>query len=215
MTHKEQVHYSTELTRRCFLKSICLCTAGIAMSDVLWPCCGMADVILPKDFAVEIQRRGLAFNVKVFREFEVGRVIPNPHFEYSLALRHRRLPFEARYATRYLSSALGIIDEALLGAYVSSSIMNMARKETSGPVMSELKAFDSNAVQTEFGADWGVTSVITPEPTFSKYDSGSVNVIYLKKKRALGYSIYLFPAEPSDEIVQIIDEIFHAMQFTK
>jgi hypothetical protein len=215
MIHEEPVYHSLGLARRGVLKSICLCTLGMAISDVFWLRCASAAVTLPKDFAGEIERAGLVFNTNVFREFEVARLLSNRHFEYSLALRHQRLPFEARYATRYLPPAKGIRQDALLEAYVSSSIMNMARKGSSGPVMEGPRAFDSNAVRNEFGADWGVTSMIATEPTFSKYDSGLVNVIYLQKKEALGYSIYLFNGKPSDEIMQVIDKIFHAMQFRR
>jgi hypothetical protein len=215
MTYKEPVYFSLELTRRRVLKSTCLCAIGMVLSDVFWPCRVKAAVTLPKDFASEIERGGLVFNVNVFREFNAARMIPNPHFEYSFALRHKRLPFEARYTTRYLSAPKGINQDAMLEAYVSSSIMNMARKESSGPVMEGPRPFNSNAVRNEFGADWGVTSMIVPEPTFSKYNSGLVNVIYLKEKDVLGYSIYLFNTPSSDEIMGIIKEIFHAMRFRK
>ncbi|MFC1536776.1 hypothetical protein ACFL48_03045 [Pseudomonadota bacterium] len=215
MANVNRVYSSLRLRRQYVLKSIFLCFLGLAMSGVFWPYRAAAEITLSKDFANEIESAGLVFNLDVLRKFKVTRVLPNKHFKYRLALKHQRIPFEVRYAIRHLNPVKGIRTEFLLEPYVSASIMNMARMEDSDPVMTGPTAFAVDDVRAEFGADWGITSMIGTRATFSKYSTGMVSVIYLQEKGVLAYSIYLFNGKASDETMQIIREIFYAMQFRR
>lgn len=162
-----------------------------------------------KQFAQELSQAGLVFDVAVFRDFTLARVLPNPDFDYSFAVRHRTLPLEIRFSTR--NPHIKVNDGG--DAYVDASIMNMARKESSGPAMVGPKPFDKHAVREGFNADWGATSRISPAPTFAKYENGLVTVIYQEKRQSLGYMIYLYNGDLSGDMEKAVGQVFYAMRF--
>lgn len=186
---------------------------AVYFSGLLWGWASAADIQPTNQFAQELSQRGLVFDASVFSNFTVVRVLPNPQFDYSFAVRHRTLPLEVRFATRGLSTSGKIGPDSLRGQFVEASIMNMARKETSGPVMVEPKPFPQDAVKKEFNADWGATAMIAPDPTFAKYQSGLVSVIYQSKSGSLGYMIYLYNGDWSPDIERAVGGVFYAIHF--
>jgi hypothetical protein len=162
---------------------------------------------LPTAFKKELDRAGMLFDLSLFADFRPVRVLPNPDHSYAFAVAHKRLPFEARYTTRILPGG----DIYMLEAFVMTSLLNMAKKvRVGGAEVVKPIQFDSTAVKEEFGADWGVTAAFAPSPSFSKYASGSANVIFRAKTQGIGYMIYLFDGE---EQYSAVDSIFHAMRF--
>jgi hypothetical protein len=107
--------------------------SAILIFGLLWTATAVAQVQPTNEFALELNRRGLAFDAVVFRDFTVVRVLPNPHFNYSIAVRHRTLPFEVRFATRELTPAGQLKEDSLREGLATTSIMNMSRKDGLAP----------------------------------------------------------------------------------
>jgi hypothetical protein len=200
------------------LKGVLACAAGMAFPPGVRPgYAGDGQVIIPPEFADELRRGQLVFNVDALKGFVTARVLQNPHFHYSFAVRHSTVPFEARYATRQVTVHAKLGVEESLHQWVWISVANMSRKTKEGPVMSEPEFFHRTAVREEFGADLGTHSIFEPVPTFAKYTRGLVNTIYLAKRQTLGYCIFLYNQVPdkgiSAEADNAMSQIFHAMRF--
>lgn len=215
------------MVQSCRIRLITLLICGIALSWLL--ASRATGVELTKKFAAELTESELVFDPTVFGEFAVARVLPNPHFDYEFALKHRNLPFEVRFATRHLPAdtvihprpqspskqrnSINVHVPTDVEIYVITSIMNMVPKGDKGLVMADPEPFDTDAVKAEFNADWGATSRIVPDPTFAKYESGLVNVIYRDKNKVLGYFIFLYNGEMSGQMQSTLEKVFYAMRF--
>lgn len=206
MTKADIVINVLHLATGYIIKLARLLTLAVIFTCSLWSVRDIAGINIPEDFKKELERSHLLFDTNMFENFSIARIIANRHFEYSFAVSHKKLPLEARFSTREISPVPGMMQKNLVEKFVMASISNMARIEVG------YEEFDSSAVKSEFGADWGVTSLILPRSTFSKYKLGKISVIYSDKYKKLGYLIFLFN-DPTDDVICAIEEIFYAMRF--
>jgi hypothetical protein len=195
-------------SRNTHVAAVSVCAVLIALQPYVRT--AQTDLQPTKEFAQELKQSGLAFDASVFAGFTAVRVLPNPHFTYSFAVRHVTLPFEVRFATRELGPSGQVKPDLLPFAW--ASIANMARQERSEPVMVFPEEFDPGSVREEFNADWGVTSRFAPKPTFAKYDNGLAVVIYRAATDSFGYMIFLFDGDAA-LIKQTLLRVFHAIRF--
>jgi hypothetical protein len=169
-----------------------------------------------EELATELAQSEMAFDPALLGEFSVVPVERNLQFKHHFALRHNKLPIELRYAIHRLPANMA---SNALRTYAYTCVVNMATKGADkhqmGAGIVYTRNFPPAAAKAEINADWGLTSVFDPDPTFAKYDYGQVVIIARDSSKVLGFWIYLTNAETSntDEFRQLIGRTFPALRF--
>jgi hypothetical protein len=149
-------------------------------------------------------------------------VIPNGQMHYEYALKHPDKNFEVRYAVMPLDS-LFIQSEAIKNDKNSTVVSMVSRNRLyealfsatmaniSGGQQPNIQAFPTAAVNHDFNAGWGASSVCEVSGDFGKGYKYCMAVAIHKDNLADAYYFYL--ADNKDDIRNLMDPIFYAMKF--
>jgi len=195
-----------------------------------------AAVSVPSGFRKTLEHARMALDTSTLQDFDPARVLPNPDFEYDLAVKHAGSKFEIRYAVQDLGPIQKEMDKKSQEAeadgdpqtvavpfgdsyttFAETAVMNMSLKTPQGPVMSPPNEFNPDSVRNEFGADWGFNCWFQPSPTFANYTDGIAVAIYRDDVRTLAFMVYLYQAKEqggmADDDHALLERTFYALRF--
>lgn len=163
------------------------------------------------EFKSLIEKCDLTFN-KPTNCSEV-KTIKNPDQYYSYALKHNVFDLEIRYCIRPYDSLKAQLFEKMpqiVKSMFITTVMNMTHGKKSG-----FNEFPEQAVQKEFGADWGATTAVELDCEFGKgYKYAMLTTIH---KNGIGdaYIFYLTNdlKQISEEIKDFSNNWFHTLKF--
>lgn len=165
-------------------------------------------------------------------------VIDNEQMSYDYALRYPGRRLEVRYAVRPLATQLIEYARSKKSKNVSmlnpngvykqvyhTIVLNVGVGGQTNPNMAQalqaefarpLKEFPSQAIKTEFGADWGATDVIQPGSEFGQAYKHCLLVALHKDGAADAYCFYLF--DDQKDLAEVVfgdpaQSVFHSLRF--
>jgi hypothetical protein len=178
-----------------------------------------AEVTIDAAFYESLEENGLVFQEATLRDYEVTAVAENPHMNYELAIRHKTLPLEIRYAIRNyhidpnFKSPTYAADDNRASFFVT--LLNVGTPTNSAdPVSAILNSveFDSAAVKNDFNADWGGSALVIPKTEFSGGFNRCV-VVSIYRRRTGVYIFYLFNKETLEQTLAAQQDVFTALRF--
>lgn len=169
------------------------------------------------EFTQTITNCGMTFTLPL--KFLDSKVIKNDDMEYDYALKYKDKEFEVRYAIRpILLIKYSSVDEqkemesqksfrnSQYKIILSTIILNIT-----GGVDYKIQEFDSDAVKTEFNADWGATTFVELNSDFGKGFRYCMIVAIHKKDKADAY--YFYMANSKENFSENMDPLFHTLKF--
>lgn len=151
--------------------------------------------------------------------FAKTKVIPNDDMEYDYAIKYPDRDFELRYAIRpilwktYANDTIRKEIESQrpfrnssYGTVLETIILNIT-----GGKEYQCRAFDKDAVKTEFNADWGATSFVELNSGFGKGYKYCMIVTIHKDDVADAYYFYL--SNTKENFSANMDPLFHTLKF--
>ena len=142
--------------------------------------------------------------------------------DYEYAVRVLGKHVEIRYAIRPLNQLLVEYRQAKAKGEAAvdpnqlySSLLTVVALNVSGGDEPTTKDFPSEAVQQEFGADWGTTTMVRAGKEFGPKYAKCMIVALHKQNAADAYCFYLF--DKPDDLGPLLDsptaDAFHALRF--
>jgi hypothetical protein len=187
----------------------------LAMLSGLWPGIAAAQVVLNEQFLRELQDNALAFSETSLGDYTAAPIIDNPHMEYELAVRSKRMPLEIRYAVRQfdqLPTEGSVPVEAMAQPTFEAVLLNVARDSDKGSGILSATKYRADDVRKEFNADWGASALLVPKKEFSS-DFDRCMVVFISKKRASAFIFYLFNNKNMDAALKELGGVFHVLRF--
>ena len=178
-----------------------------------------ADLALPEPFIEALAEAGLAFNEEAFEAFGIAPIAENPHMDYELAVRSKKIPLEIRFAIRRYDPSPKVEDvgpEMMQRAVFSPVLMNIAEWRGRGsertPMIIKSSVYDENAVQAEFNANWGETGIVVPKKEFAgNFDR--CMVVFIAKQRTQAFIFYLFNSKDTESAMAELEPVFYTLRF--
>ncbi|RYX80494.1 hypothetical protein EON73_05380 [bacterium] len=173
----------------------------------------------PVTFKDQLEKSGMIFRMP--EGFTQAGVIANSQMTYDYAIRHTQKQFEVRFALRPLGDQIqnfntleknkkpgdiNISPNKLYEASLQAIVLNI-----SGGRMPKFQQFPTQAVKTEFNADWGATTVFEPVKAFGGTYKYCMVVAVHKDNLADAYYFYL--ADKQETINELIEPVFHCLKF--
>lgn len=163
---------------------------------------------LPAVFKAKLIASGMVFDASGFRDFQAIRVLSNRQVSYELAVKHKSLPMEVRYAVQKVKGdALGLRTHAL------AMSMNVARKGNPDPEILSVSQINPTDLRREYGADIGSIIFFVPNPTFSTYKGGVAWTLISERNSTVAMVILLFTPVEKGFIPQPVLEAAKDIQY--
>ena len=149
-------------------------------------------------------------------------VLKNAQMDYEYAVRVPGKHVEIRYAIRPLGQLLAEYQQAKAKGEAAvdpnqlySSLVTVVALNVSGGDEPTTEDFPAEAVQREFGADWGTTTMVRAGKEFGPKYAKCMIVALHKQDVADAYCFYLF--DKPDDLGPLLDspttDAFHALRF--
>jgi hypothetical protein len=172
-----------------------------------------AQVALNAQFSQELEENGLKFRETALMGYTATPISANPHMNYELAVRSKKLPLEIRYAIRRWPPSFQTADDASI--MLDATLLNIAkatdRKDPASGILNSVK-FDTKAVRNDFNAEWGATALVIPKKEFAAGFDRCM-VVYIFRKQTGAYMFYLFNDQGKETAMEEIGKIFTILQF--
>ena len=180
-----------------------------------WPAIATGQVILNEQFLRELQDNGLTFSETTLKDYTIAPIIENPHMDYELAVRSKRIPLEIRYAVRrydQLSKKGSVPVESMPKPTFEVVLLNVARGDDKKSDILSAVEFKTEDVKKEFNADWGASALLVPKKEFSSAFDRCM-VVSISRKRSSAFIFYLFNNTNKDAALNELNDVFHVLRF--
>jgi hypothetical protein len=180
-----------------------------------WPAIATGQVILNEQFLRELQENGLTFSETTLKDYTIAPIINNPHMDYELAVRSKRMPLEIRYAVRRfdeLSREGSVPVNAIEKSSFEAIILNIARGNDKNSEIFAATEFRTEDVKKEFNSDWGATAVLVPKKEFSSAFDRCM-VVSISRERTSAFIFYLYNNKDKDAALNELGDVFHVLRF--
>lgn len=170
-----------------------------------------------REFSQFAEKYGLQTEIPV--GFIEAKIIDNDDMEYSYALKYPKKEYEVRYAIRPIKypemrdDSLSADDIQLINfrntyyqTVAQTTVMNLT-----GGRSYQMQIFDPQAVQKEFGADWGATTFFELDSDFGKGYKYCLMVVIHKKDVADAY--YFYTSNTKKDFETNMQPFFHSLTF--
>ncbi len=176
---------------------------------------------LPSDFTELLNRSSMTFTLP--NGLKSIPIIQNDQMNYEFAIKYPKYSFEVRFAIRPLDLYIEDYEERernknpgdinihpnnLYKSLLEATILNI-----SGGQLPPIQQFDSQAVKSEFNADWGATSFVNVGQEFGQSYKYCMVVAIHKQNLADAYIFFL--ANTKDNFSELMFPAFHSLQFRK
>jgi hypothetical protein len=159
---------------------------------------------VPDSFQRLLEQHGMTFQVPENITMSIREIVDNRNMPYHFAFRHNYENFEVRY---HLQDFTGVSEQSAKGLLMAT-VMNI-----SGGNFESMSQFPPEAVDKEFGADWGMMSLASLEqvPFASGFTEGMV--VLIRKGDQAAYIFYLMDQQTQPQFPELSAPIFTALRY--
>lgn len=177
-----------------------------------------SQVALDAAFLQALDQNGLTFRETALADYNPTRIVNNPHMNYELAVRSRKVPLEIRYAIRRYDPSpreAAVRPELEAQAEFMAVLLNIGTpanpKDPTSAILNSTE-FEPKAVKNDFNAEWGATALVNPKKEFAGGFDRCM-VVYIYRKRVGGYIFYMFKDTQMQSALEEIEKVFTTMRF--
>jgi len=153
--------------------------------------------------------------------FDESKIVENADMNYEYALKYPDKDFIIRYAVRpitykfYANSEVKNELEGQKGFRNSQYeiIFKTVMLNLTGGIEYKYTVFDTEAVKSEFNADWGVTTFVDLNPNGEFGKGYKYCMIVAIHKRDIADAYYFYLSNTKDQFMDNVDPLFHSLKF--
>jgi hypothetical protein len=174
-----------------------------------------AQISLNPQFVRSLDENGLTFRETALQNYSPAQITANPHMNYELAVRSRKVPLEIRYAIRRYDESPKVATakpELVARAIFQAVMLNIAQDGGRETGVLDSTEFDAKDVQHDFNAEWGATALVIPKSEFARGFDRCM-IVYVYRKRGGAFTFYLFNNQGAVAAMKEVEAVFTILRF--